>query len=62
MIPAIVNGNPDNFIEIYTTEPAFAIDFGIIFPLCIWCGIGLLRKKKEAYAIASIFIVKYQII
>lgn len=54
IIPAIVTGYPTEFIEIYTTEPTFAIDLGIIFPLCLYSGVYLLKKKKIAYILASV--------
>lgn len=54
IIPAIITGTPSEFIEIYTTEPTFAIDLGIILPLCIVSGIGLLKNIKAAYILASV--------
>lgn len=56
IIPAVITGKPTNFIEIYTTEPTYAIDLGIILPSCIATGIALLRKKKIAYAIAPVLL------
>lgn len=56
IIPAVITGSPSEFIEIYTTEPTFALDLGIIFPSCIATGIGLLKKNKFAYAIASVLL------
>ena len=54
IIPAIITGVPTEFIEIYTTEPTFVIDLGIIFPVCLYSGIALLKKKKIAYVLASV--------
>lgn len=54
IIPAIISGKPTDFIEIYTTEPTFAIDLGIILPACVACGIGLNKHKHSAFAFASI--------
>jgi hypothetical protein len=54
IIPAIITGTPSEFIEIYTTEPTFVIDLGIILPMCIATGIGLLKHKKTAYVLASV--------
>ncbi len=54
IIPAIISGTPKEFIEIYTTEPTFVIDLGIIFPLCIASGVGLLKRKKAAYILATV--------
>lgn len=56
IIPAIVNGTPSEFIEVYTTEPTFVIDLGIIFPMCIYTAMSLLKKKKIAYILASLLL------
>lgn len=57
IIPAVITGMPTNFIEIYTTEPTFAIDLGIILPSCVATGIALLKKRKTAYAIATVLLI-----
>lgn len=54
IIPAVITGKPTDFIGIYTTEPTFCIDLGIILPGCVATGIGLLKKQKYAYPIASV--------
>ena len=54
IIPAVINGTPKEFIEVYTTEPTFAIDLGIIFPICLYSGVALLKQKKIAYLLASV--------
>lgn len=54
IIPAVITGDPTNFIEIYTTEPTYVFDLGVILPVCVGAGIGLLKQKKEAYVIASV--------
>lgn len=56
IIPAIISGTPKEFIEIYTTEPTFVLDLGIIFPTCLGTGIGLLKKSKFTYAVASVLL------
>lgn len=38
---AVLTGASTGFIEIYTTEPTFAIDLGIILPTCLIAGVGL---------------------
>lgn len=54
IIPAVITGNPTNFIEIYTTEPTYVFDLGVILPVCVGAGVGLLKQKKEACIIASV--------
>lgn len=41
LVPAVLTGAPTGFIEIYTTEPTFAINLGIILPTCLIAGVGL---------------------
>jgi len=40
--------------EIYITEPTFVLDFGVILPLFVGCGILILKKKILGYKLASI--------
>lgn len=61
IIPAILSGTP-SFVEIYTTEPTFVIDLGLIFPLCLMSGIGLFKKQKSAYLWASILMTLVTIV
>lgn len=56
IIPAMITGSPNDFIEIYTTEPTFTIDLGIILPTCIATGIGLLQKKRFSFNISSVLL------
>ncbi len=55
IIPAIISGTPD-FLTVGVTEPTFAIDLGIIFPICIAMGVCLKKKKKYAYPIVSVLL------
>lgn len=60
VIPAIISGNPHeslSTLEIYTTEPTFVIDLGIILPTCILSAIGIIRKQKFAFLLSSILYV-----
>lgn len=57
IIPSIITGQPLENIEIYTTEPAFAIDLAIILPTFIFCGVSLLRKKGVGYKLAPILLL-----
>lgn len=56
IIPSIVTGEPMGIIDIYTTEPTFAIDLAIILPSTLFCGIMLLRKKSIAYQLAPVLL------
>jgi len=56
ILPAAVTGEHLDIIEIYTTEPTFIIDLGIILPACIFGGVMLLRKKVIGYVISSIML------
>ncbi len=60
IIPAIISGNPHESmetLEIYTTEPTFVIDLGIILPSCILSAIGIIRKQKFAFYLSSILYI-----
>lgn len=54
IIPTVFSGTPMEIIEIYTTEPTFVLDLGIIFPTAVTVGILLWKKNKTAYKLASI--------
>lgn len=56
IIPAVLTGNPMEIIEIYTTEPTFIIDIGIILPTAVVCGILLLKKKVIGYKLAPVLL------
>lgn len=56
ILPAVISGYPLETIEIYTTEPTFAIDLAIVLPSLVFCGIALLRKKKIGYKLAPVML------
>lgn len=56
ILPALITGEPLSNIEIYTTEPTFVLDLGIILPTCIGCGIALLKKKPIGYILAPVLL------
>ncbi len=56
ILPAVITGQPMETIEIYTTEPTFAIDLAIILPSAIFCGIALLKRKRIGYKVAPILL------
>lgn len=59
LVPAVLTGAPTGFIEIYTTEPTFAIDLGIILPTCLIAGVGLLKRHHFSYVLASILLTLF---
>ena len=56
IIPSVVTGMPMEIIEIYTTEPTFIIDLGIILPATFICGIMLLKQKRIGYQLVPILL------
>lgn len=56
IIPSVLTGRPMGTIEVYTTEPAFAIDLAVILPSAVFCGVALLRKQTIGYKMAPVFL------
>lgn len=56
IIPALITGQPLTNIEIYTTEPTFVLDLGIILPTYLACGISILKKKTIGYKLTPILL------
>lgn len=56
ILPAVMTGAPLSHIEIYTTEPTFVLDLGIVLPAYIGCGVALLRKKAIGFKLAPILL------
>jgi hypothetical protein len=56
IIPVIISGQPMNNIEVYTTEPTFAIDLAIILPSAVFCGVMLLKQNAIGYKIAPVLL------
>lgn len=59
IIYAEITGDFSSIKEIYTTEPSFVFDTGIILPCSIGIGIGLLKRKKWAYNLASVIMMLF---
>jgi len=54
-LPYILQGlSAGRSFEIYTTEPSFVLDLGIILPLFLGCGFLILKKKILGYKLAAI--------
>jgi hypothetical protein len=62
IIPALVTGDFSEFIDINTTEPTFALDIGIIFPLFTICGIALLKQKEFGYRFTPVLLTFYALV
>lgn len=56
LLPAAITGRPMETIEIYTTEPAFAIDLAVILPSALFSGIMLLKKERIGYKAAPVLL------
>jgi len=57
ILPTIITGQALETIEIYTTEPAFAIDLAIVFPSLLFCGIMLLKKRRIGVLITPVLLI-----
>ncbi len=62
IIPALISGDFSEFIDINTTEPTFALDIGIIFPLFIFCGISLLKQTQFGYRYTPVLLAFYTLV
>lgn len=56
IIPAIITDQQLSIIEIYTTEPTFVLDLGIILPIYWGCGIALFKKKEIGYKLTPVLL------
>jgi hypothetical protein len=56
IVPVMMTGQPMETIEVYTTEPTFALDLAIILPSALFSGIMLLKKRKIGYRIAPVLL------
>jgi len=59
ILPAVFSGEPMEIIDIYTTEPTFALDLAIVFPVTVYCGVSLLKKKAVAYQLAPVILTLF---
>jgi len=41
---------------VYTTEPTFVLDFGIILPAYLGCGIAIFKKKAIGYKLTPVLL------
>lgn len=62
LVPAIMSGDFTEFIDINTTEPTFALDIGILFPLYISCAIALLKGKELGFWLTPILLTFYSLV
>ncbi|TLG72519.1 hypothetical protein [Culicoidibacter larvae] len=57
ILPVMVFGTPMEIIDVYSTEPTFVLDLGIILPTMIYCGIMLFKRKPIAYQLTPIMLI-----
>ena len=57
IIPTIFNGKSLALIEIYTTEPTYILDMGIIGPLCLVC-LFLLKRRDNLGTLIFALLIK----
>ncbi|MGF7400980.1 hypothetical protein PQ744_11345 [Thermoanaerobacterium thermosaccharolyticum] len=57
IIGALSTGKPPTSLGIYTTEPTYILDLGIIAPSAFTCAILLFRKKPLGYIYAAVLLV-----
>lgn len=62
IIPTIITGAPMEIIEIYTTEPTFVIDLGVILPSAVYCGILLLNRNSYGYRLVPVILIPLTIV
>jgi hypothetical protein len=57
IISALSTGRPPASLAIYTTEPTYVLDLGIIAPSAFTCAVLLFQKKPLGYAFAPVLLV-----
>lgn len=62
LIPAIVTKDFTQILDTNTTEPTFAIDIAIIFPIFLFSGISLIKREKKGYILSPILLFFYSLI
>lgn len=62
VIPAMINGDFSEFIDVNTTEPTFALDIGVIFPFFTVCGVALLKQKEFGYRFTPVLLTFYSLV
>ncbi len=62
IIPALTSGDFSAFIDVNTTEPTFALDIGVIFPLFTACGIALFKQREFGYRFTPVLLTFYSLV
>ncbi len=57
IVGALLTGKPPASLAIYTTEPTYVFDLGIIAPSAFACAVLLFRKKPLGYVFAAVLLV-----
>ena len=53
IIGAIANGRPPQSITVYTTQPSYLLDLGVIAPSAFLCSWLLFHNRQSAYPLAA---------
>jgi hypothetical protein len=56
LLPAVQSGNFGTLLGIQTNEVTYGLDLSIVCPLCILCGIWLIKKKDIGYKVAPLLL------
>jgi len=57
ILTALFTGKPPVSLSVYTTEPTYIFDLGIIAPSAFACAVLLFRKKPIGYVFAAVLLV-----
>jgi hypothetical protein len=62
IIPAMITMDYSEFLDINTTEPTFAMDIGVIFPLFTICGIALLKESEFGLRMTPVLLTFFSLV
>jgi hypothetical protein len=57
IIGGLIQGRPPQHLAVYTTEPTFIFDLGIIAPAAFLAGVLVLRRAALGYLLAAILLI-----
>lgn len=62
IIPTFFSGDYSAFIDVNTTEPTFALDIGIVFPLFMVIAYALHQKRRIGYVLTPVLLMFYALV
>jgi len=62
IVNSLMSGKPPQGVAIYTTQPTYYLDLGIIAPTAFMGSVLLFRKKKSGYPIAVVLLTMNSLI